>query len=61
VTTKRFSKATFTDDIDSRIRQAHRAAGGERKGSAKRQVQEGIVGELQKMRVSLVRSPLTLD
>lgn len=58
MTTKRFSKSTFTEDIDSRIRQAKAAASRERKGSAKWQTQEGIATELQRMRLSLVGETL---
>lgn len=58
---KKFSKSAFTQDIDSRISQADFRAQKERKGSAKRQTQEGIVAELQRMRVALVGSPFDLD
>ncbi len=58
---QKFSKSAFTTDIDSRIKQASRAVTGERKGSAKRQTQEGIVAELQRMRTALIGSPLDLD
>jgi hypothetical protein len=58
---KKFSKSVFTEDIDSRIKQANAKAGVERKGSALRKTQEGIVAELQRMRVALIGSPLDLD
>jgi hypothetical protein len=58
---RNFSKSAFTEDIDSRITQANTKASNERKGSAKRQTQEGIVAELQRMRVALLGSPLDLS
>ncbi len=57
----RFSKAAFTEDIDSRIRQRVASATSQRKGSAARQVNEGIAEELQEMRKKLTGQRLYLE
>lgn len=58
---KRFSKATFTQDIDKRIRQRSHSAQSQRRNSAIRQTNEGIVAELQHFRKRMIGSELKLD
>jgi len=58
---QKFSKAAFTEDIDSRIKQANAGAKKARRGTSNQKAQEAVEGELQRMRVSLIGSPLALD